>query len=218
MKKPLKKIIFFSLSAITLVFIIKLFVFDFYTVANMSMYKTIKKGDKIIVNKFSKLNEGNIIAFEDDKTGDIKVSRLVAKNGSFVKIIEQDLFVNKKFIDFEEVAYSYCLRYISNDEEDSLRNIYLLKKINNSGFFQVELTDNEFNKILKDTLSNLKEKLVAVKKCKYNIFSEPDDFLEITVKKDSVFLLNDNRSDLFDSRMLGLIPKNKIIGKVIYVY
>jgi len=218
MSKLLKRTIIFVLLPVLIVFIVRFLVFDYYTVEQMSMYKTIKKGDIVIINKFSKLKTGNIIVCEENETGKIKFSRLVAKNGNILKIKGQYLYLDNKLTKYQGVTYSYCLRYISKNEEDSLQQKYLMSKINNSGFFQVELTDKEYGKIMNDTLSNLKEKLVPAEKCRYNIFSEPDNLLELKVPKDSVFILNDKRSDFSDSRTLGLIPENTIIGKVIYVF
>lgn len=38
----------------------------------------------------------------------------------------------------------------------------------------------------------------------------------VKIKKEKYFLKGDNRSDSLDSKILGWIPKKKILGKVIY--
>lgn len=43
-------------------------------------------------------------------------------------------------------------------------------------------------------------------------------FSKLTVSKDHVFVLNDNRFDQNDSRLTGSIPKDQIIGKAIFCY
>ena len=184
----------------------------------MSMYKSILKEDKVVISKYSRTKVGDIILYEDDNTNDVRISRVVAKTGDIVNIKQQDLYLNDKAVKYKDVTYSYCLRFITETEKDSLENRYLTSKINNSGFFQVELTDTEYKNIINDSLSELRSKLVPIENCRYNIFSESNTYFEITIPEDSVFILNDNRSDLSDSRTFGLIPTDNIIGKVIYVY
>ena len=184
----------------------------------MSMYKSILKENKVVIIKYSRTKAGDVILYENENSEEVRISRLVAKAGDIVQIRNQELYLNKKVVKYKDVTYSYCFRFISETEKDSLENRYLTSKINNSGFFQVELTETEYEKIINDSLSDFRKKIVSIENCRYNIFSEPDTYFEITIPADSVFILNDNRSDLFDSRTYGLIPTDNIIGKVIYVY
>ena len=218
MSGRLKRILFISLLTAIVLFLIKLFAFDFYIIEQMSMYKSISKGDQVIISKYSRNKVGDIILYEDENSEDVRISRLVAKTGDIVQLRDQELYLNNKVVKYKDVTYSYCLRFIKDIEKDSFENRYLISKINNSGFFQVELTDTEYENIINDSLSELRSKLVPIKNCRYNIFSESNTYFKITIPADSVFILNDNRSDLFDSRTFGLIPTDKIIGKVIYVY
>lgn len=47
-------------------------------------------------------------------------------------------------------------------------------------------------------------------------FSKRDNFDEVFVKDRSFFLLSDNRDESLDSRELGLISEEKIIGKMVF--
>jgi signal peptidase I len=40
----------------------------------------------------------------------------------------------------------------------------------------------------------------------------------VVVKKDSLFVMGDNRDRSYDSRFFGFINENQIKGKVLYVY
>jgi signal peptidase I len=46
--------------------------------------------------------------------------------------------------------------------------------------------------------------------------TEPRSFESITLKRDEYFLLGDNRRNSYDSRMFGSLPRENIIGRVIF--
>ena len=48
------------------------------------------------------------------------------------------------------------------------------------------------------------------------MFSKRDNYNEIKILKDHYFLLSDNRDSSFDSRNLGLVNREHILGKVIF--
>jgi signal peptidase I len=44
------------------------------------------------------------------------------------------------------------------------------------------------------------------------------DFGEIKIEKDKIFVLGDNRYNSKDSRFIGQLPKENVLGKVLYIY
>jgi signal peptidase I len=65
-----------------------------------SMNPSLKKGDKIIINKSSAIRKGDIIAFDSPaEEGKILVSRVIASEYETVEIRNKVVFVNDKKID-----------------------------------------------------------------------------------------------------------------------
>jgi signal peptidase I len=44
------------------------------------------------------------------------------------------------------------------------------------------------------------------------------DFEEIKIEKGKIFVLGDNRYNSRDSRFIGQLPKENVLGKVLYIY
>lgn len=196
----------------------KIFFLQIYTVDSNSMYKTILPGNKVIINKLCRLKKGDIILFTDKTNDQISLSRLIAEDNDTVLVSDQNVFVNNEKLVFLNQTKSYCFRFIRQFELESLKKKYTLSKLNNSGFYRTELTQFEYDEIINDSSSDLRFKVFPIKKCNQSFFSPVPAVKKIVLNKDSVFVLNDNRSNLYDSRTLGLISKKDIKGKKIYTY
>ncbi|MCD4794396.1 MAG: signal peptidase I [Bacteroidales bacterium] len=216
--KQLKFILFSLILIFSLTVLIKIFFIQVYKVETDSMYKTILSGDKLIISKISRFKTGDIILYKDEKYDQLNLCRLAAQYKDTVTISGQDVFVNNKKFVFQHHTKSYCIRFIKISEVDSLKMKYNLKELNNSGFYQAELTQYEYDEIMTDSVSDLKKKVFPIEKHTQSFFSVEQKINKIVMSKDSVFVLNDNRRDLNDSRTLGLINKKNIVGRVIYIY
>ena len=211
------KFIFISLALIfSLTVLIKIFFIQIYTVESDNMYKTILPGSKVIINKLSRFETGDIVLYKDDLNDQLNLSRIAAIYNDSILSSGQDVFVNNEEVVYKDQTKSYCLRFIKPAEFDILKTKYIIEKLNNSGSYKVELTQDEYDKIINDASSDLRLKIVADEKCTQGIFSSKPEIIKILVAEDSFFLLNDNRSDYYDSRTFGQINKKNIIGKAIY--
>ena len=213
------KTILISLVLLSLLTVlIKIFFIQIYSVETESMFKTVTIKNKVLVSKITRFKKGDIILYKDRFNEELNLCRLIAEYNDNVTLTGQDVFVNDKEVIYKDQTKSYCFRFISQIEADTLKMKYSLAKLNNSGFFQAELTQNEYDEIMKDSVSDLNLKIFPVEKCSQGIFSSEPIINEIFVKQDSVFVLNDNRSDLNDSRTIGLINRKSIVGKVVYIF
>jgi len=212
--KHIKNILIILLSSFLITALLKVFIIQFYINESDSMFKTIEQGSKLIVSKISKLRKNDIVLYKDHND-QLCVSRLAATENDSVTISGQNVMINSQVVKSKLQVLSYYFRFISEIEAEFLQNISKPEEEGNSGIYSIQLTDFEYNFIKNDSLSNLSLKLFPFESLIRDIFSESiqNDFL--IVKKDYVFLLNDNRSNAHDSRTFGLIPKENLIGKVI---
>ncbi len=82
---------------------------------------------------------------------------------------------------------------------------YIIKRVIGLPEEEIEYKDNKLyvnGKVVKENIKNLQTK-------DFNI----ESLGSVKVPKDSYLVLGDNRNNSYDSRELGFIPKDKIIGK-----
>lgn len=82
---------------------------------------------------------------------------------------------------------------------------YIIKRVIGLPEEEIEYKDNKLyvnGKVIKENIKNLQTK-------DFNI----ESLGSVKVPKDSYLVLGDNRNNSYDSRELGFIPKDKIIGK-----
>jgi signal peptidase I len=160
-------------SALLIALLIKTFLFQAFYIPSESMYPTLKKGDRILVNKVSykvhDVNRGDIVVFEtpEGEDSNIKdlVKRVIALPGETIKTEEGRVFINDRLLD-----------------EPYLQD--------------------------------------GVETCAPN--TQPpscDDFGPITIGKDRVFVMGDNREQSKDGRFFpdpngNGIKESSIVGRV----
>ena len=203
-KKNLIQITYAILAALA----IRSFMFEPFSIPSGSMYPNLKVGDYLFVSKYSygfsrhslplslPLIPGRIL-YEEPRRGDIVVFKTPEDNRT-----------------------DYIKRLIGLPGDK-------IKMVSNDIFINNERISTKF-------LSDEKYKFIDVKKVEeklsnnrtYNIYEfkkpfmdlDTNNFSEVKVPEDHFFVLGDNRDNSQDSRYIGFIPKNNLVGRAELVF
>lgn len=109
MRKEIIEWIVSIVVAVALVLLIVNFVAKPYTVKGDSMDPTLKDGERVIVNLFSKnlrgIEKGNVVVFHATKENDY-VKRVIGTEGDNVEYKKDELYVNGKKVDEPYLDYN----------------------------------------------------------------------------------------------------------------
>ena len=175
------------------------------------MYPNLKVGDYLFVSKillwfFTFLPLSLPLYFQvesfmrNQKRGDIVVfktpednrtdyiKRLIGKPGDKIKMVSNEIFVNDKKISTKFIANEQY-KFMDVKKKKKLRRDYK----NNKSYYIYE-----FMRPFIDLDTN--------------------NFSEVTVPVDHFFVLGDNRDNSQDSRYIGFIPKNNLVGRAEIVF
>ena len=192
---------------------IRSFLFEPFSIPSGSMYPTLVVGDYLFVSKynygFSKHSlplslplipqrvfykepkRGDVIIFktpEDNKTDYIK--RLIALPGDKIKMINSNLYINGEKVKKEKIKEEVY----SNSYNEKIDVIHFRETLPNGRSYSIfEIPDK-------------------------NIIFETNNFEEIIVPNNEFFVLGDNRDNSQDSRFIGGIPKDNLLGKAQIVF
>lgn len=192
---------------------------ELYTISTTSNQPTYRPGDVVIASNLVKPARNRFIVF---KTKDKRewIFRCIGIPGDIIELKNTALYVNNQLQDEPFAANEY---FIHNRD---------LKKI--AGF--VAKNKNTVKPMAGDTLSvitltkpEVKAYHVSVAICALspgrispNVFIDfrrwmynEDNLGQITVPRDSYFVLGDNRHDAYDSRFLGYVKAEDVISTVI---
>ena len=189
--------------AILAALFIRSFFFEPFSIPSGSMYPNLKVGDYLFVSKYSYGFSKHSLPFS-------------------IPVISGRLFYNKPkrgdivvFKTPEDNKTDYIKRVIGlpGDTIKIKNNIIFangksikIKKIGEEKykFFDVEL--------IRETLDD--NTYYDVYEFKKSVtFLNTNDYEEIIIPKDHFFVLGDNRDNSQDSRFIGLIPKNNLVGR-----
>ncbi|EUJ27376.1 signal peptidase I [Listeria floridensis FSL S10-1187] len=145
--------------AIILALIIRFYLFIPIVVDGVSMMPTLTDGNRVIINRFEKIDRFDVVVFREGKNDYIK--RVIGLPGDEIEYKADVLYVNGK--KFEE---PYLDTYRTQMKEGFLTENYSTKEMLRGG----------------------------------------------KVPKDTYFVLGDNRRASRDSRIIGPIPKSKVLG------
>jgi len=176
---------------------------DWNAVPTGSMKPTIYEGDRIWVNKLSyglripftsirikdlgEPSRGEIVVFPEPRSGKRYIKRVIALPGDVVEVRE-----NKVYLNGESLNY----RKFSDEEYKSFDNI--------PASANKSRATKDFLKI---------EEAIDGKTHVVQMYYTDSYFGPITIPDGKIFVMGDNRDESLDSRFIGLIDSNTLIGK-----
>ncbi len=199
---------------ITIILLLRSTVFNWYIIPSSSMNPVLMEGDITTVNlvaydlkipfidsrvHFNEPDYADVVAIKLDQ---YYVKRIIAKPNDKIKMINNQIFVNNKAI--EQYESKFDISMLKSVKEDSINFSLKTEKFN----------EKAYNLIFADGIIDNNKVIPFTKEIKDSIIS---NFDEITLGENEYFVLGDNRNNSRDSRFLGTIKRNEIVGKVNYV-
>lgn len=183
------------------ILIIRAFIIEPFRIPSGSMMPTLLPGDFIIVNKFyygikMPIIEKKILTLNKPERGDIVVFTHKNKKKYIKRIIG---------VEGDKITYKNK-KLMLNDKE--IKNKKLSKNIEIDKTLIIETT------ISKEKLNPKKEYTVQFYENIENYYND----IEITVPKNSFFVMGDNRDNSEDSRAWGFVKEQDLIGKAIIIW
>lgn len=197
LKANLKELIDTVVFVIVAVIIIRFFIAELRWIPSGSMRPTLLEGDRIVVEKLTKLP--NIIKnqkFENEpKRGDVMIFY-----PPFVKLKTDPLSVFSRLTGFFCKDIAYIKRVIGLPGEK-----FEVKKASN-GAYHVYINDKRL-----DEEYIMSEYDYHV--CKENMYCGP-----FIIPQDNYFMMGDNRGNSQDSRFWGTLHKDRFIGRAVFTF
>ena len=162
-----------------------------YQIKTQSMEETIRPGDIALTIKsssWSSFNKTNIAAFQKDQYQATFIKRIVAKGGDTLIIRRNDIKIEDQKIPHDSI---FEIMVEESNNPDSLGLFSSIK-------YQKYLVRNLPTKDQLIALSGSENRLVI-----------PEGYY---------FMVGDNYYESMDSRFWGFIPKENVVGKVIFIF
>ena len=204
LKKNLIQITYAVLAALA----IRSFLFEPFSIPSGSMYPNLKVGDYLFVSKYSygfskhslplslPLFPGRIF-YEEPKRGDIVVFKTPEDNRTdYIKRLigkpgdKIKMVSNEIFVNDKKIS----TKFIANEQYKFMDVKKIEERLQNNKSYYIY----EFMRPFIDLDTN--------------------NFSEVTVPVDHFFVLGDNRDNSQDSRYIGFIPKNNLVGRAEIVF
>lgn len=197
LKANLKEIIDTTIFVIVAVILIRFYVLELRWIPSGSMKPTLIEGDRIVVEKLSKYP--NLIkhhSFENTpKRGDIMIFYPPT-----VKLQSTPLDIFKRLTGFFCKDTAYIKRVVGLPGEK------LEIKQNETGAYKVYINDKP-----------LDEEYIMSEydfhKCRSEMYCGP-----LVIPENQYFMMGDNRGNSMDSRFWGTLPKERFIGRAVFVF
>jgi len=197
-----------------------------YKISSNSSRPTLKEGDHILISNLVSPKRFDFICFRrtDKFEGKITVTyRLCGMPGDTVEMRSGELYINGRNTDTSlSLTYLYLLPKAAHPTLDSLFTFDEMEapmQINDTQIIAT-LSGDEIKKLVSLRIPihrSIKEKDSAqpfIEEIYHKPWNE-DYFGPIILPKDNYFVLGDNRYRADDSRYIGLISKDSIVGTVI---
>jgi len=202
------KVVSFTL-LILAILLLRYSVIEPYKIPSGSMIPTLKIGDHIFVNKlayglrlpfmgevkeWSEPKRGDVVIFAPPlDNGKVYVKRLVGLPGDKIRVEDDKLYVNDKFIQKVETKFYPVMNDVADDEQYVPEN-YTLYKEDLEGIQHYALQLKDRNRL-------------------YAPFST-----EVVVPDGSLFFMGDNRDNSEDSRVWGFASRHEVRGKAMFIW
>jgi signal peptidase I len=173
---------------------------DWNDVPTGSMKPTIMEGDRIFVNKlayglkvpFTTIHlahwdvpeRGEIVVFNSPYDGTRLVKRVIGLPGDVIEIVDDDVKVNGKLVHYDDV-------------DPSTARVTKWMPANSANTFQEEQLGDHKHAVMKSPLNRSPRSMYG----------------PITVPQGQYFMLGDNRDNSADSRYIGTVPLDNIVGR-----
>lgn len=199
------------------------FVLQAVTVPTGSMQNTILIGDYLLVNKFIFAPSGNPLPFlpqRDVQRGDIIVFKYPGFPNNKAKV--EDAGGKPYFINFVKRVVGVPGDKIEVKDNEVFVNGEPLKEhrvIGDSKSKEAALTTKEFEERQPDEKYDVfysEDVIKGLEKEPKSAFAEEGK--PYTVPENSFFVMGDSRNQSLDSRYWGIVPRELIIGRAMFVY
>lgn len=226
-KNKLREYIEALLTAVLIAFVIRSFVIEPFKIPSSSMVPTLMIGDHIFVNKFiyglrppftkkhffqyKTPERGEVVVFiyPDDESKDF-IKRIVGLPGDKIKIEGTDIFINGEKVERVPITVSASptderALIVTNGNWD--KNLPFVASWSHINFY-------------KEKLGNVEH----LTQFESDVYYRPSGHFisanggEITVPKDHLFAMGDNRDNSSDGREWGFVPMENIKGKAMFVW
>ncbi|MBU3012094.1 signal peptidase I [Polaribacter vadi] len=226
-KRKINYILYFVTFLIVVYYLLNLSgILVLYNNPTPSNEPNIPQGSKSLVTNFATPKRGDFVSynFSDQYSGKHKrVHRLIGLEGDKIEIRNGLVFVND--VNFDK---NLSLVHYYKFSKNNLEKIYettpdyafsFITKVDSISL-KTLIKDSEISK-LKFKVDRLIESKNFVDAEIQSIYNKPwnkDNFGPLIVPKNKVFILGDNRDATFDSRNIGFIEKDEIVGVIIKVF
>lgn len=207
------------LIVIGFLFVLK-FQFPFFKIETNSMKNSFLPGQIVVVSKWSKIKHNDVVVYVYKNK--FNISKVIAMAGDTILCSDGKLKLNNNFLESGNEVFEFlilCKPSVNDSLVDSFEEIYPKRE------YRAIITQTKADSLKK------KEKVIKVKKViqqeeyilfenkgQINNYRNRDNFGPILVPENSVWLMNDNRTNVNDSRSFGIVDENEIIGVITYSF
>lgn len=175
---------------IVMVIIIRFFVGEIRWIPSASMQPTLMEGDRLFVERFSRF-------YRTPERGDI-----------LVFYPPQEELNNNFGAVFSRLTGFFCKDIAYIKRVVGLPGDKINIKTNRAGNTYVYINEKRLNEPYVKDITDVR----------YGCNDETEYCEEAIVPKDSFFMMGDNRGNSQDSRYWGFLPKDRVIGKAVFIF